>query len=44
VAQLGGSVKGLVPEIVEQRLREKLDPAIKLQHARNTRLGTGRRR
>ena len=34
VAQLGGSVKDLVPEMVEQRLREKLDPAIKLQAAR----------
>jgi pantetheine-phosphate adenylyltransferase len=30
VAQLGGPVKGLVPEIVEQKLREKLDPAYKL--------------
>ena len=36
VAQLGGSVKDLVPEMVEQRLREKLDPAIKLEHARET--------
>lgn len=27
VAQLGGSVKGLVPELVEQNLRGKLDPA-----------------
>jgi len=34
VAQLGGSVRDLVPEMVEQRLREKLDPAIKLQGAR----------
>ena len=34
VGQLGGSVKGLVPEMVEQRLREKLDPAIKLEFAR----------
>jgi len=34
IAQLGGSVKDLVPELVEQRLKEKLDPAIKLQHAR----------
>ena len=34
VAQLGGSVQGLVPEMVEQRLREKLDPAIKLQNVR----------
>lgn len=34
IAQLGGSVKSLVPEMVEQRLKEKLDPAIKLQNAR----------
>ncbi|HKU28507.1 MAG TPA: pantetheine-phosphate adenylyltransferase [Candidatus Sulfotelmatobacter sp.] len=31
VAQLAGPVKGLVPEVVEQKLREKLDPAYKLQ-------------
>ncbi len=31
VAQVGGPVKGLVPELVEQKLREKLDPAYKLQ-------------
>jgi pantetheine-phosphate adenylyltransferase len=30
VAQLGGSVQGLVPELVEQNLRGKLDPAYKL--------------
>jgi pantetheine-phosphate adenylyltransferase len=36
VGQLGGSVKDLVPEIVEQRLREKLDPAIKLERARES--------
>ena len=36
VAQLGGSVKDLVPEMVEQRLREKLDPAIKLEYARKS--------
>jgi len=29
VAQIGGPVKGLVPEIVEQKLREKLEPAYK---------------
>ena len=34
VAKLGGSIQGLVPEMVERRLREKLDPAIKLQDAR----------
>ena len=33
VAQLGGPVKGLVPEAVERKLREKLDPAYKLQEA-----------
>jgi pantetheine-phosphate adenylyltransferase len=31
VARLGGNISGLVPEIVEQRLKEKLDPAYKLQ-------------
>jgi len=30
VAQAGGPVKDLVPEFVEQKLREKLDPAYKL--------------
>jgi pantetheine-phosphate adenylyltransferase len=35
VAQLGASVKDLVPEMVERRLREKLDPAIKLEDTRN---------
>jgi pantetheine-phosphate adenylyltransferase len=30
VAQVGGSVKGLVPELVEQGLHAKLDPAYKL--------------
>ncbi len=34
VAQAGGPVKGLVPEVVEQKLHEKLDPAYKLQDAR----------
>ncbi len=33
VAQAGGPVKGLVPEFVEQKLREKLDPAYKLAEA-----------
>jgi pantetheine-phosphate adenylyltransferase len=36
IGQLGGSVKDLVPEMVERRLKEKLDPAIKLKHARET--------
>jgi pantetheine-phosphate adenylyltransferase len=31
VAQAGGPVKGLVPEVVEQKLREKLEPAYKFR-------------
>jgi pantetheine-phosphate adenylyltransferase len=38
IAQLGGSIAGLVPEMVEQRLKEKLDPAVKLAHAREPRM------
>ena len=38
VARLGGVVSGLVPEIVEQRLKEKLDPAYKLAN-RKTKAG-----
>ncbi len=30
VARLGGTITGLVPDIVEHRLKEKLDPAFKL--------------
>jgi len=33
VAQAGGPVKGLVPEFVETKLRERLDPAYKLRDA-----------
>ncbi len=29
IAQLGGSIDGLVPDLVQQRLREKIDPAHK---------------
>jgi len=39
VAKLGGSIQDLVPEIVERRLREKLDPAIKLRDVRKSRTG-----
>ena len=39
VAQLGGSISELVPELVEWKLREKMDPAIKLQNVRKTRTG-----
>ena len=31
IAQLGGNVDGLVPELVQQRLREKMDPAHKFE-------------
>jgi pantetheine-phosphate adenylyltransferase len=34
VARLGGAISGLVPEMVEQRLKEKLDPAFKLANRR----------
>jgi pantetheine-phosphate adenylyltransferase len=34
VARLGGDISGLVPEMVEQRLKEKLDPAFKLANRR----------
>jgi pantetheine-phosphate adenylyltransferase len=33
VAQAGGPVKGLVPEVVEEKLKQKLDPAYKLQQS-----------
>ena len=38
VARLGGDVSKLVPELVEQRLKEKLDPAYKLAN-RNPKAG-----
>jgi pantetheine-phosphate adenylyltransferase len=31
VAQAGGPVGGLVPDVVEQKLRERLEPAYKLR-------------
>lgn len=33
VGRLGGSIEGLVPEMVEQKLKEKLDPAVKFKDA-----------
>jgi pantetheine-phosphate adenylyltransferase len=33
IAQLGGSIKGLVPEMVEQRVREKLDPSVRFRES-----------
>jgi pantetheine-phosphate adenylyltransferase len=35
VATLGGSVRGLVPELVEKKLREKLGPAVARNARRN---------
>jgi hypothetical protein len=44
VGRLGGSIKDLVPEAVEQKLREKLDPAVKLQRSSKKRISkTGKR-
>lgn len=40
VARLGGDVSGLVPELVEHRLKEKLDPAYKLS-IRRVKAGNG---
>jgi pantetheine-phosphate adenylyltransferase len=34
-ARLGGDVSTLVPELVEQRLKEKLDPAYKLANKKS---------
>jgi pantetheine-phosphate adenylyltransferase len=44
VAQVGGPVKGLVPEVVDQKLREKLDPAYKLQNDGGTEVLRRRKR
>jgi pantetheine-phosphate adenylyltransferase len=37
IAQLGGSIHDLVPEMVEQRLREKLDPSVKFAEKKGKR-------
>jgi pantetheine-phosphate adenylyltransferase len=45
IAQLGGHISGLVPELVEQRLREEMDPAHKfadLQLPKKSRTGKKR--
>jgi pantetheine-phosphate adenylyltransferase len=39
IAHLGGSIKGLVPEMVERRLKGKLDPAVKLHNHRTRKPG-----
>jgi pantetheine-phosphate adenylyltransferase len=42
VAQAGGPVGGLVPDVVEQKLRQKLEPAYKLRDPQAT--GASRKR
>ncbi|HEY1801687.1 MAG TPA: pantetheine-phosphate adenylyltransferase [Terriglobales bacterium] len=44
VARLGGNIQGLVPEMVEQRLKEKFDPAIKLQRVEPAKAGLAKAR
>jgi pantetheine-phosphate adenylyltransferase len=44
VAQAGGPVRGLVPEVVEQRLRAKLEPAYKLRNAQRTEVAKKRKK
>lgn len=44
VGHLGGSIQGLVPEMVEQKLKEKLDPAVKLKDARKSKAVKSRSR
>ncbi|HEX3321404.1 MAG TPA: pantetheine-phosphate adenylyltransferase [Terriglobales bacterium] len=39
IAQLGGVVKGLVPDLVQQRLREKLEPAHRFEDVSTSRTG-----
>lgn len=39
IAQLGGAVKGLVPDLVQQRLREKLEPAHRFEDLSTSRTG-----
>ena len=39
IAQLGGAVKGLVPDLVQQRLREKLEPAHRFEDVGTSRTG-----
>jgi pantetheine-phosphate adenylyltransferase len=39
VAQLGGSIKDLVPEMVERKLKQKLGSPGKIKHARKRKAG-----
>ena len=42
IAQLGGPISGLVPDLVEQKLREKIEPALKFEEVRTSRTGKKR--
>jgi pantetheine-phosphate adenylyltransferase len=39
LAQLGGSIADLVPEMVQQRVREKLDPSVKFEQKKKSKAG-----
>jgi pantetheine-phosphate adenylyltransferase len=39
LAQLGGSIVDLVPEMVQQRVREKLDPSVKFEEKKKSKAG-----
>jgi phosphopantetheine adenylyltransferase len=39
IAQLGGPINGLVPDLVEQKLHEKIEPALKFEEVRTSRTG-----
>ncbi len=39
IAQLGGPITGLVPELVEQKLREKIEPAHKFEEVSPSKAG-----
>lgn len=44
IAQAGGSLKELVPDIVEERLRQKFDPAARFEHGGAARAGRQHRK
>jgi pantetheine-phosphate adenylyltransferase len=44
VAQAGGPVKGLVPEVVEHKLREKLEPAYRIRDSQPIKVPRKRKR
>jgi pantetheine-phosphate adenylyltransferase len=43
IAQLGGSVECLVPDLVVEKLREKMDPAYKLRQREKPKGKKGKR-